>query len=147
MIEKPTPFQRVLNDQQEINKTIQENLVIRSPVQHTFWSNEQGVKFDQEKSRMDLIDSDFLVELGDALRYGAKKYATHNWRSGLQFSRITGALMRHLAAFNKGEDIDPESGLPHTAHIAACSMFLSWTSKHRKDCDDRYKYDENDHRA
>lgn len=98
-----------------------------------------GVKHDQEKSRLDLIDSSFLEDLGMVLKFGADKYAAHNWRGGLNVSRIIGATMRHLTAINRGEDIDPESGLPHTAHLACNVMFLSVMLKTRPDMDDRYK--------
>jgi len=97
-----------------------------------------GRKDDQEKSRVDLIDAEFLEGLGDVLAFGARKYAAHNWRGGIKFSRILGAAFRHLLAICRGEDIDPESGRGHVFHLACNVMFLSWHLKHRKDLDDRY---------
>jgi hypothetical protein len=99
----------------------------------------KAAKFDDEKPRIDLVDPLFLEELGMVLGFGARKYAANNWRKGLDVSRIIAAAYRHLGAINRGEDIDPESGLPHTGHLACCVMFLSWTLKKRPDCDDRYK--------
>jgi hypothetical protein len=99
---------------------------------------KEGVKYDKDKSRIDLIDAEFLEGLGDVLKFGANKYAAHNWRGGIAYSRLIGAAYRHLGAINKGEDIDPESDLPHVYHLACCVMFLSWMMKHRKDLDDRY---------
>lgn len=106
------------------------------------WS--QGQKFDQEKPRMDLLDPEFLEDVARVLTFGAAKYAAHNWRSGIHTSRIIAAAYRHLGAINKGEDIDPESGLPHAAHLGCCVQFLSWTLKHRPDMDDRWKESYND---
>lgn len=99
----------------------------------------EGVKHDQGKSRVDLLDPEFLCVVGDVLAFGAQKYAAHNWRGGISFSRLIGALLRHTFAVMRGEDIDPESGLPHTGHIGCCVMFLHWMMLHRKDLDDRYK--------
>lgn len=98
-----------------------------------------GIKNDQDKSRLDLIDGTFLEDLGLVLAFGAKKYAPDNWRGGLHVRRIIGAAMRHLVAINRGEDIDPESGLPHSAHLACNVMFLSVMLKTRPDMDDRWK--------
>lgn len=98
-----------------------------------------GTKFDQAKPRMDLLDSGFLEDVASVLTFGANKYAAHNWRGGINYSRLIAAAYRHLGAINRGEDIDPESGLPHSAHLGCCVQFLNWMMKHRPDLDDRFK--------
>lgn len=98
-----------------------------------------GLKFDQAKPRMDLLDFDALEGLAKVLTFGANKYAAHNWRNGISYSRLTAAMLRHLAAIQRGEDIDAESGLPHIDHLGCCWMFLSNMTKTRPDLDDRYK--------
>jgi len=98
-----------------------------------------GRKDDSEKSRVDLIDAEFLEGLGDVLAFGARKYNAHNWRGGIKYSRLIAACFRHLLAILRGEDRDPESGLGHVFHLACSCMFLSWHLKHRRDLDDRYK--------
>lgn len=100
---------------------------------------EGGLKYDNDKPRMDLLDFDALEGLAKVLTFGAKKYAAHNWRNGISYSRLTAAMLRHLAAIQRGEDIDPESGLPHVDHLGCCWMFLSNMNKTRPDLDDRYK--------
>jgi hypothetical protein len=100
---------------------------------------EEGLKYDSEKPRTDLLDPDFLTGVSDVLGFGAKKYAAHNWRRGISFSRLLGAILRHTFAIMRGEDTDPESGLPHVDHLGCSVMFLSWMMKNRKDLDDRYK--------
>lgn len=98
-----------------------------------------GIKHDQNKVRVDLLDPLALEGLAAVLTFGAQKYAAHNWRGGISYSRLFGALLRHLFAIIRGEDNDPESGLPHIDHLGCCWMFLSNMMKTRKDLDDRYK--------
>lgn len=101
--------------------------------------SSQGTKHDQEKTRLDLLDAEFLEAVGLVLAFGAKKYAANNWRRGINICRLLGSLLRHIMALMRGEDFDNESGLPHTAHIGCNAMFLHWTLKNRPDLDDRYK--------
>lgn len=98
-----------------------------------------GLKYDAEKVRVDLLDPEWLEQVGSVLTFGARKYAAHNWRGGISYSRLIGACLRHVFAILRGEDTDPESGLPHSAHASCCLMFLSWMMTHRKDLDDRWK--------
>lgn len=98
-----------------------------------------GLKFDSDKPPMDLLDGYALTEISHVLAFGAKKYAAHNWRKGIQLSRLLGAALRHLHAVNGGEDTDPETGLPHLAHAGCCIMFALWMMKYRQDMDDRWK--------
>lgn len=102
---------------------------------------EEGRKLDDGKPRTDLLDSDFLMSVASVLAFGASKYSPNNWRGGISYSRLLGAALRHTFAILKGEDTDPESGLPHTAHLGCCVMFLHWMMVHRKDLDDRFKYE------
>ena len=58
-----------------------------------------------------------------ALESGAIKYGAYNWRlldgRRLNMTTYIAAAQRHLAALLDGEDTDPESGLPHAAHVMA----------------------------
>jgi hypothetical protein len=98
-----------------------------------------GVKHDGEKPRVDLLDPQALEGIAAVLAFGAKKYAADNWRGGISYRRLIGAALRHTFAIMRGEDIDPESGLPHVDHLGCCWMFLSNMMKTRPDLDDRYK--------
>lgn len=102
----------------------------------------EAVKFDSDKPRMDLLDRYAIEQLSMVLGFGAAKYSAHNWRGGLSYSRLVAAALRHLHAFNDGEDIDPESGLPHVAHAMCCCMFLLGTMKHNPQMDDRWRYED-----
>jgi hypothetical protein len=85
-----------------------------------------ALKSDSEKLRMDLIEPLFIEGVAAVLTFGAKKYDEHNWRRGLTYSRLLGAIMRHTNAIAKGEDNDPETGLLHAYHIATSCMFLGY---------------------
>lgn len=51
---------------------------------------------------------------------GALKYGRSNWRAvGIRASIYYDAIDRHMSAWFEGEDIDPDSGLPHLAHALA----------------------------
>jgi Domain of unknown function (DUF5664) len=104
----------------------------------------KGIKYDGEKPRMDLLDAEALEGLAKVLTFGAQKYAANNWRNGIEYSRLTAALLRHLMAIQRGEDVDPESGLPHVDHLGCCWMFLSNLSKTRPDLDDRWNGQKNE---
>lgn len=84
-----------------------------------------GLKFDTDKPRFDLLDPLYLKGTADVLTFGAQKYDAHNWRKGISYSRVIGALMRHTNAVMLGEERDPETGLLHAYHISCCAMFLA----------------------
>lgn len=86
-------------------------------------SKLQGLKYDSEKPGMSLLPSVPLLEIAKVLDHGKQKYAAHNWRHGIEQSRLISAAMRHIAAYNEGEDVDPESGLSHLAHANCMLMF------------------------
>jgi hypothetical protein len=75
---------------------------------------------------MDLLPSKALIGIAKAMTYGARKYSDYNFKKGkgLEWRQPYAALMRHMVAFWDGEDIDPESGLPHIYHIGACAVML-----------------------
>lgn len=100
-----------------------------------------AIKFDQNKLPLHLLSTEAMNQTAAVLQFGAKKYAEHNWRKGFAWSRPLAAAMRHITAFNNGEDKDPESGLSHLAHAACCIMFLLEFEKTHKHLDDRYKAD------
>jgi hypothetical protein len=100
-----------------------------------------ALKFDQDKLPLHLLSTEAMNQTAAVLAFGAQKYAEHNWRKGFVWSRPLSAAMRHITAFNDGEDKDPESGLSHLAHAACCIMFLLEFEKTNKHLDDRYKPD------
>ncbi len=60
-----------------------------------------------------------------ALLEGALKYGRSNFRViGVRASIYYDALNRHMNAWFEGEDIDPDSGLPHLSKALACIAIL-----------------------
>jgi hypothetical protein len=103
-------------------------------------NNSTGaLKFDDGKPGMNLLSREALEQIALVMDFGKQKYDAHNWRKGFQWSRPLSAAIRHIMAFNDGEDKDPESGLSHLAHAACCIMFLLEFEKTHKDLDDRWK--------
>ena len=76
--------------------------------------------------------------LGLVHNNGATKYGTLNWREHtVSASVYYNAAWRHMAAWYEGEDLDPESGLPHLAHVMACMSIVLDAEKFDKLNDDR----------
>ena len=86
-----------------------------------------GIKHDGEKIRMDLLPFEALEAVAEVLTYGARKYSDNGWQTveGKE-RRYLAALLRHLAARERGEARDRESGLLHAAHMAANALFILW---------------------
>ena len=87
-----------------------------------------GIKHDGEKIRMDLLPFEALEAVAEVLTHGARKYSDYGWQSmeGGERWRYLAAMLRHLAARERGEMRDPESGLLHAAHMAADALFILW---------------------
>jgi len=100
---------------------------------------QKAKKFDSEKIRVDLLPVEALEDIAAVLTFGANKYGSNNWRNGLAYTRLLGALLRHVFAFMRGQDRDPESGLPHLAHAGCCILFLLWMIQYKPSMDDRFR--------
>ena len=99
----------------------------------------KGVKFDHGKRRVDLVPTEAINALADVLTAGAVKYGEHNWRHGMDWSRVYGAAQRHMLAFWGGDDIDDESGMPHLWHALTNISFLVSYQALSVGRDDRWK--------
>ena len=120
------------------------NLANLTPEQRTYLTTNiqkatGAIKHDQGKAPLTLLSREALEQVALVMEFGREKYAAHNWRQGFAWSRPLSAALRHIMAFNDGEDKDPESGLSHLAHAACCIMFLLEFEKTRPDLDDRWK--------
>lgn len=87
----------------------------------------EGTKYDGAKIRMDLLPFEALEAVAEVLTHGARKYSDNGWQTieGKE-RRYLAALLRHLAARERGEAYDPESGLSHAAHAATNALFILW---------------------
>jgi hypothetical protein len=101
---------------------------------------ENALRFNEGKLQWSLVDFKSFEDMVRVLMFGAQKYDSHNWKKGLKTTEICESLLRHLYAYMDGEEIDPESGLPHIGHIQCNAMFLAHMMNHKKEThDDRFK--------
>ena len=84
-----------------------------------------GRKFDGGKLEYGLLPPLALEETVKVLTFGAQKYERDNWKKVPDSKRrYFDAMERHIWAWKKCEQIDPESGIHHLAHAMCCLMFL-----------------------
>lgn len=114
---------------------------------------EGALRYDSNKLQLELISPIAMEGLAGILTFGAKKYAAHNWRKGMAWSRALGSLKRHLNEFEKGIDYDRDdncegckngsclnhTGLLHIDQVLCNAMFLSEYARTHKELDDRHK--------
>lgn len=99
-----------------------------------------AIKHDGGKLRYDLLPPEALEEITKVMTLGARKYSDRNWEKGLSWGRVYAACMRHLWAWWRGEDKDPETGLSHLAHAGCCIFFLNtYEVRGMRKFDDRVK--------
>lgn len=92
------------------------------------------------KTPLGLIPPSAMEQVAWAHKLGADKYGPWNWRkTGVCASTYVNAILRHLNAWRDGEDLDPESGFSHLAHIACSCNILMDAAKVGKLQDDRNK--------
>ena len=87
-------------------------------------TTSEGLKYDSEKPKMNLLPPKAIVEISKVLTFGAAKYDAENWRKldDLQ-NRYTAGALRHIFAHMDGEELDPETNLSHLAHAMCCLLF------------------------
>jgi hypothetical protein len=82
------------------------------------------MKADRGKPGMGGLDLGVLALVARVFDHGNRKYAEDNHlkMNVATLRRYAGACLRHLEARQRGEMLDPESGLPHLAHAIASLM-------------------------
>lgn len=99
-----------------------------------------GLRFNNGKPMLTLIEPGFRLEMAKVLTRGAQKYARDNWKKGIPIQTgILDSLERHLVAFEGGQELDEETGCHHLAMVAVNAMFAWWLLKNKPEFDDRYK--------
>ena len=96
-----------------------------------------GARYNKGKVRYDLIPTHLLESTANVFEYGAKKYAAWNWLSGMPYSVVIGCLKRHLAAVERGEDVDHESNQRHIGHLM-CNLLMLEHYMNMRDVDKKW---------
>lgn len=94
---------------------------------------EKGVK----PARFDLVPVGPLTTVAKLYGKGAAKYDDHNWMRGYEWSKSYAALMRHVTQFWGGEDLDPDTQLPHLASVVFHAFALMHYMDEHRSFDDR----------
>lgn len=84
-----------------------------------------GKKDDGGKLMLQLIDAEFLHQVGEVLTFGANKYSPYNWR-GLDKERVEGSLLRHINNWRRGEQYDKDSPNAHNLIAATANLMFLW---------------------
>jgi hypothetical protein len=100
---------------------------------------KEAVKYDTQKNRLELFPPKALEAISEILTFGSQKYDAWNWAKGMDWSRVYGALQRHLNAWYSGINLDPETNKSHLAHAACCLIFLIEYQRMDVGADDRPK--------
>lgn len=98
---------------------------------------DSGLRFNEGKLRYDLINPYATEQLAKVFTLGAQKYAPRNWEKGMSWMSVIASLKRHLAAIERGEDYDLETGLLHSAHVEWNAHALTAYYKIAQNFDDR----------
>jgi hypothetical protein len=102
-------------------------------------SNEKGsgARYNDGKADLSLIPMCTLEDEAKVWMYGKQKYAAWNWAKGMDWSVPLACALRHISAWQRGEEVDAESGLPHLAHAMCNLRMLTLYSKTYPEGDDR----------
>ena len=96
-----------------------------------------GARYNGGKADLSLIPLATLEDEARVWMYGKEKYAAWNWAKGMPWSVPLACALRHISAFQAGEDIDAESGQPHLAHAMCNLRMLTLYAKTYPEGDDR----------
>lgn len=93
-----------------------------------------GVK----KSPLNLVPPVAIAHTAEAFRDGAAKYGPYNWRDeNVSASIYVAAALRHITAWNDGEEFAEDSGTHHLGHAMACLAIILDAQSVDKLVDDR----------
>lgn len=78
-----------------------------------------------KKPPLTLVPAALPIITAMVMKLGAHKYGPYNWRlNAVRRTVYLEAAWRHILSALDGEDADPESGMPHEAHAAACMAIV-----------------------
>lgn len=99
---------------------------------------EMAKRFDEGKSRVDLIEPKFILGTGNVLDMGSHKYGPNNWKKSLNTDKhdefvqgCRASLLRHALAAADGPSWDSESNLSHMYHVACNAMFIDYYQRNK----------------
>lgn len=100
------------------------------------------MKHDKNKVDLSLLPPEALESIARVFQFGANKYSAFDWKDdgpNTEWRRTYSSIQRHLHAWSKCEDIDPESGLDHLSHAATQLLILITHTQEHPEMDNRYR--------
>lgn len=99
----------------------------------------EGARFNAGKPRLSLVFIRLLDGPARVLEwaYTRGRYRKWNWTLGMPMSTCLDCCLRHLGAWQEGEETDAESGLHPIDHALTNLLMLRWYIANRPDLDDR----------
>lgn len=94
----------------------------------------KGIKndFKDHKLRWDLLPLQEIEDIVKVYTAGAEKYGPNKWQyldDG--YNRYKAALFRHLLEYEKGNEIDEETGCKHLAQVVWNAIAMLYYSKQK----------------
>lgn len=96
-----------------------------------------GARYNDNKPDLSLIPLCTLEGEARVWMFGEKKYNRFNWMKGMIWSIPLACALRHIAAHQAGENLDPESGESHISHALCNLRMLALYEKTYPEGDDR----------
>lgn len=88
-----------------------------------------ALRWSTGKTEVQRVPPSLIKAVARVLQKSSVKYpdsddGTANWMRGMDYQGLIGNMMRHLLAFQEGEDLDKETGEHHLAHMVCNAAFI-----------------------
>ena len=120
------------HDNKNINYKLVEQCKTKNMEQENKTEARKNDRLD-DKLRWELLPLEDVEDIVRVYTAGAKKYGPDQWQNlpdGIR--RYKAALLRHLVEFDKGNEIDEETGCRHLAQVAWNAIAMLHISKQQK---------------
>ena len=120
------------NDKRSISYKLIEQCKTKDMEQENKTEARKNDRLD-DKLRWELLPLEDVEDIVRVYTAGAKKYGPDQWQNlpdGIR--RYKAALLRHLVEFDKGNEIDEETGCRHLAAVAWNAIAMLHISKQQK---------------
>lgn len=120
------------NDKRSISYKLIKQCKIKDMEQENKIEARKNDRLD-DKLRWELLPLEDVEDIVRVYTAGAKKYGPDQWQDlpdGIK--RYKAALLRHLVEFDKGNEIDEETGCRHLAQVAWNAIAMLHISKQQK---------------
>jgi len=83
-------------------------------------------RLNKGKAELHYIPFKVLMKVAEIFSFGAEKYLPFNYKTKKALPDVSfiNSALRHIGAYNDGEDLDPESKLHHIDHAIVNLLML-----------------------